>query len=78
MTIGSASETFQRGVQNLQEWLDFLAEEESKLQAQLAKMQGGTTIPEIDADLPSYFEDEVPASSPDPAPEIAEDADDWL
>jgi hypothetical protein len=78
MTPSSASETFQRGVQNLQAWLDFLAEEEAKLQAQLAKMQGGTAIPEIDADLPSHFANEIPEANPNPTPEKAEDADDWL
>ena len=28
MTTGSASDTFQRGVQNLQAWLDYLDKEE--------------------------------------------------
>ena len=61
----SATETFQQGVQNLQAWLDFLDEEEGKLQAQLSKMQGGTALPEIDADAPhlpeEFFDDDLPS-----------------
>ena len=78
MTTSSASETFQRGVQNLQAWLDYLGSEEAKLQGQLAKMQGGNSIPEIDADLPGHFEDDNLNPNPDPAPEKAEDEDAWL
>ena len=63
----SATETFQQGVQNLQAWLDFLDEEEGKLQAQLSKMQGGATLPEIDADAPhlseEFLEDLPPVDS---------------
>ncbi len=48
----TATQTYQESVQNLQSWLDFLAEEEERLTAQLAKMQGGSSIPEIEADAP--------------------------
>ena len=49
----TATQTYQQGVQNLQGWLDFLAAEEEKLQAQLTKMQGGeASLPEIEADAP--------------------------
>ena len=72
----SATETFQQGVQNLQAWLDFLDEEEGKLQAQLSKMQGGATLPEIDADAPhlpeEFFEDLPPVDG-----EPEEEVDKW-
>jgi hypothetical protein len=78
MTPSSASDTFQRGVQNLQAWLDYLDSEEAKLQAQLFKMQGGTAIPEIDADLPDYFEDEASIPASGQADAAAVDDDDWM
>ena len=60
MTTSSATETFQQGVQNLQAWLDYLGEEEGKLQAQLSKMQGGgTALPEIEADTPHLDEESL-------------------
>ena len=72
----SATETFQRGVQSLQAWLDFLDSEESKLQAQLAKMQGnGKAIPEIDADLPPLAEVDESDVAEDTD---ATDDDSWL
>jgi len=72
----SATETFQRGVQSLQTWLDFLDSEESKLQAQLAKMQGnGKAIPEIDADLPPLAEVDESDVAEDTD---ATDDDSWL
>jgi len=55
----TATQTYQQGVQNLQGWLDFLDDEESRLQAQLTKMQGnGSSLPEIDADTPELLEDD--------------------
>ena len=72
----SATETFQRGVQSLQAWLDFLDSEESKLQAQLAKMQGnGKAIPEIDADFPPLAEVDESDVAEDTD---ATDDDSWL
>ena len=70
MSNGSATQTYQQGVQNLQGWLDFLDGEEAKLEAQLLKMQGGNAapLPQIDADLPEIFDDETPG-----LPELGQD-----
>lgn len=51
--MSTATQTYQQGIQNLQAWLDFLAEQEDRLQTQLVKMQsGGQPLPDVDADLP--------------------------
>jgi hypothetical protein len=51
--MSTATQTYQQGIQNLQAWLDFLAEQEDRLQTQLVKMQGGgQALPDVDADLP--------------------------
>jgi hypothetical protein len=74
MTASSATETFQQGVQNLQAWLDFLDEEEGKFQAQLSKMQGGTALPEIEADAP-HLDEEFLGDLPDM--DSDEEVDKW-
>ena len=51
--MSTETQTYQQGIQNLQAWLDFLAEQEDRLQTQLVKMQsGGQALPDVDADLP--------------------------
>ena len=72
----TATQTYQQGIQSLQAWLDYLNSEEAKLQAQLAKMQGGDkSLPEIDADLPDL---EVLDTSAAPSASEAVDDDSWL
>jgi hypothetical protein len=77
MSNGSATQTYQQGVQNLQGWLDFLDGEEAKLEAQLLKMQGGNAapLPQIDADLPEIFDDE--RALPELSQDSAEDIEKW-
>ena len=64
----TATQTYQESVQNLQSWLDFLAEEEERLTAQLTKMQGGSgaALPEIEADAPFVAEELYEEDSPGP------------
>lgn len=75
--MSTATQTFQESVQALQAWLDYLDAEDAKLQGQLARIQG-STLPDIEADIPSAGDTPV-----DAAPDIASapdetEEDKWL
>lgn len=72
----AVTQTYQEGVQNLQAWLDFLSVEEERLEAQLAKMQGGSAVlPRIDVDAPDMAKDDF--SEPLPSEGDLENVDKW-
>ena len=62
--MSHSNKTYEQGIMNLQAWLDFLATEKDRLDTQLVKMQGGgQSLPEVDADLPSFWDDDDVDSS---------------
>ena len=66
--MSKTDETYQQGIMNLQGWLDFLSVEKTRLETQLSRMQNGSqSLPDVDADLPSFWDDDDESGADSPA-----------